>query len=202
MTKFHIREDGNPGPCTAALGKCPLGAGAEEHFQTKTDAIRYYETKRILDDIPRASSKKKATKTKTTFAKIAMEQALKERVVISGYSDDIVCIEGIQNDEFDAWNNESNELHLSNGEVVQLFFQNDGTWRFGKIPVDTQKFAAPEDEDPNVERPRDKYNLSTYSQRLVLPEGVSVISHVGVKGDTRKESEARPVNKTEETLNQ
>jgi hypothetical protein len=42
MAKFHIREDGNPGPCTAADGNCPFGKSAP-HYETEQQAHQAYE---------------------------------------------------------------------------------------------------------------------------------------------------------------
>lgn len=39
---FHIGEDGEPRPCKAKLGNCPLGP-ADEHHTTKESARAYYE---------------------------------------------------------------------------------------------------------------------------------------------------------------
>jgi hypothetical protein len=42
MAKFHIREDGNPGVCSASEGGCPFGANVP-HYATKDEARRAYE---------------------------------------------------------------------------------------------------------------------------------------------------------------
>lgn len=42
MTKFHIKENGNPGPCKAQEGNCPFGQDAP-HFSTAEDARTHYE---------------------------------------------------------------------------------------------------------------------------------------------------------------
>lgn len=42
MAKFHIKEDGSPGACSATVKACPRG-GEHEHYDTAEDARRAYE---------------------------------------------------------------------------------------------------------------------------------------------------------------
>lgn len=42
MARFHLRTDGNPGPCQAKQGKCPYG-GDDKHFGSETEARQAYE---------------------------------------------------------------------------------------------------------------------------------------------------------------
>ena len=42
MGRFHIRENGDPGSCSAAPGNCPLGGN---HFDSREDALRGAESK-------------------------------------------------------------------------------------------------------------------------------------------------------------
>ena len=44
---WHIRENGDPGPCTAALGKCPLGSSP--HFETREQAQEASESELSLE---------------------------------------------------------------------------------------------------------------------------------------------------------
>ncbi|WP_022873795.1 hypothetical protein [Nesterenkonia alba] len=38
MTKYHISKSGEPAPCKAAAGNCPLGS-EQDHFENKQDAV-------------------------------------------------------------------------------------------------------------------------------------------------------------------
>lgn len=42
MTKFHLSDDGNPRPCNAQEGNCPIGA-ENEHFTNVDSARQHYE---------------------------------------------------------------------------------------------------------------------------------------------------------------
>lgn len=44
MGRFHIRENGDPGSCSAAPGNCPLG-GDVEHYEDRAGAMRAAEAK-------------------------------------------------------------------------------------------------------------------------------------------------------------
>lgn len=46
MTKFHIRANGDPGPCSAAPGNCPLKRGEDEHYPTPQEARAAYEAQK------------------------------------------------------------------------------------------------------------------------------------------------------------
>ena len=114
-------------------------------------------------------------------APIPMEQALKERVVIYGSSDDLIEVEGKQSIEYNADWDKPDTLVLSDGSRVKIHYQDDGIWRFSGVPTGVQVDRAPEEDDPSNTGPRDEYNLSTYSQRLVLPEGITVLRQVKKK---------------------
>lgn len=43
MTKFHVSDDGNPRPCAAQKGNCPIG-GETEHFTNPESAREHYES--------------------------------------------------------------------------------------------------------------------------------------------------------------
>lgn len=43
MKRFHIRDNGDPGLCTAQVGHCPYGSNAP-HFNSEVEARSYYET--------------------------------------------------------------------------------------------------------------------------------------------------------------
>lgn len=44
MAIYHIKKNGEPGRCKAFLRECPYG-GPEDHYHTKTDALRSFELK-------------------------------------------------------------------------------------------------------------------------------------------------------------
>lgn len=55
MAKFHINNEGDPGKCSAALGRCPFGDDLH-HFSTQKAARRYYE-ETMADELLSANSK-------------------------------------------------------------------------------------------------------------------------------------------------
>lgn len=44
MAIYHIKDNGEPGSCSASVGNCPYG-GPEDHYFNKNDALRSYEIK-------------------------------------------------------------------------------------------------------------------------------------------------------------
>lgn len=60
MTAFHIRENGEPGPCVAKPGNCRFGS-EDEHYSSSEDARRAFEEK---VNSPQVSTFKKSPKKK------------------------------------------------------------------------------------------------------------------------------------------
>lgn len=56
MAKYHIKDNGEPGRCTAFLRPCPLGASDEEHYASPEAAREAYEAS-MATAVPEAASK-------------------------------------------------------------------------------------------------------------------------------------------------
>ena len=66
--KYHIGEKGDPSPCRAEEGKCPLGG---EHFDSVDDARKAYESSQSENIIP-------VKKKKTTLSAMSESELLSE----------------------------------------------------------------------------------------------------------------------------
>lgn len=64
MTKYHVKDNGEPGRCEAAEGNCPLGG---EHFSSEEEARVYYETQNSGDAL--STLKKPAQSTPADITK-------------------------------------------------------------------------------------------------------------------------------------
>lgn len=79
MSKFHINDMGNPGPCSAAQGNCPFG-GEEEHYNTINQAREAFErskTEQMFSSLKR-SSENQDLYSKTTLPVKELSRLAKE----------------------------------------------------------------------------------------------------------------------------
>lgn len=71
---------------------------------------------------------------------------------VSGYSDDVVCVAGDVNDEFDAQSG-GGTLEVSDGTVLEVDYDADGVWRiivlFEGRGSNVTVTAAPTGDDDN-----------------------------------------------------
>lgn len=77
MTKFHIRDTGEPGRCIAAPGNCRYGS-EDEHHVTAEDARIAYEAQRSGASIATLKKKAKASKGR------AIDRAIKSKLKYAG----------------------------------------------------------------------------------------------------------------------
>lgn len=76
MSRYHIKENGEPGRCLAKPGNCPLG-NELEHYTTSNDARRAFE--KVMSNIPWTGHSKNTdwNKRSWTSRKIELNQLAK-----------------------------------------------------------------------------------------------------------------------------
>lgn len=66
MAKYHVNNEGNPGPCGAEKGNCPFG-GEEEHYSSFEDARMAYEQSMSQASVKKLSKQKLSTVASSHF---------------------------------------------------------------------------------------------------------------------------------------
>lgn len=73
------------------------------------------------------------------------------QVIVTGGSDDLICIGGDVSEEFEYQDRENGDLiAFSDGTVLRIGFRNDGTWRITPVvkgAADLGIVLAPEDDE-------------------------------------------------------
>jgi hypothetical protein len=96
-------------------------------------------------------------------------------LLIYGYSDDLIEIEGDIREEFSAATNETGWLALSCGTLIRYKYDDDGIWRF-QVSEDAGRFAT---HWVSVEEgaERDDTNVPEYSQVVRIDVNVRWVLH-------------------------
>lgn len=91
MKLYHINEVGEPGRCTARLGKCPYG-GAQDHYLDEQTAREAYELKHESFDKNTSKAKALALNTKelSLIESKLLAQALKLASATNGEERELV----------------------------------------------------------------------------------------------------------------
>lgn len=83
------------------------------------------------------------------------------QVIVSGGSDDIVCLDGAIRAEFNPKDaDEGIKLAFSEGTVLAVHYDKDGCWRVNRLATGTASYAKVEAEGPDTDNYSDKVTLT------------------------------------------
>lgn len=124
MTAFHIRENGEPGPCVAQPGNCRYGS-AEEHYSTPEDARHAFEQKVKGSEIstlkrPR-KVKPKRPEDMTTEERFGVDENTQTTIRLNGLNLDLYKVtEALGVKELQAYGYAGSQLYGLNTEESDI----------------------------------------------------------------------------------
>lgn len=72
-----------------------------------------------------------------------------QTITIYGASDDLIEIEGVIREEFNAYDEEENKLAFGDGTVLSVKYDDDGCWRINRVVEGTATYEKKEATDPD-----------------------------------------------------
>jgi hypothetical protein len=94
-------------------------------------------------------------------------------IYIYGYSDDLIEIEGDQQEELDAYDNALTHLKLSDGSILEVEFDSNGFWKISKLMGEAQVTIVPARGE---NAGNDEHDCPSYSDKAIISENISVVS--------------------------
>lgn len=100
-------------------------------------------------------------------------------VLVYGYSDDLIEIEGDISEELSAYDGKTNRLTFSNGVILDISYGDDGNWRItNQTPEYESLVAITPITDPEGNGPAsDENGYPTYSNFAHIKGSITGVKH-------------------------